>query len=89
MHKQIGLGLFVVALASAPALAGDVYIIDNAAGEMPTAIQKDAFALASVPDMGEGKPNQGFSYATALELAGTGVQIAPRPRRSGRYGGDA
>ena len=60
----------------APAFAGDVYIIDNSAGKKPVVIQKDSFAMADLPSLGEGKPNKGFAYATALELAGTGVQIA-------------
>ncbi len=61
---------------SAPAAAGDVYVIENSQGKKPIVVQGDSFALASIPAMGEGKPNQGFSYATAFELAGTGIQIA-------------
>jgi hypothetical protein len=42
----------------------------------PIAIQKDPFALKNVPDMGgKERTNQGFNYGTALEFAGTGVQI--------------
>jgi quercetin dioxygenase-like cupin family protein len=76
MRGPLMLALFMLALGTVLARAGDVYVIDNAAGKTPVAIKKDAFALTAVPAMGEGKPNEGFAYATALELAGTGVQIA-------------
>lgn len=76
MRGPLRLALFVLALGTVSARAGDVYVIDNAAGKSPVGIKKDAFALTAVPAMGEGKPNEGFAYTTALELAGTGVQIA-------------
>lgn len=76
MRKFVLSACFGLGFAAAPALAGDVYVIENAAGKKPVVIQKDSFALGDVPAMGEGKPNQGFKYGTALELAGTGVQIA-------------
>lgn len=76
MRRQWMLALFALTLSALSARAGDVYVIDNAAGKKPVATKKDAFALTAVPAMGEGRPNQGFSYTTAFELAGTGVQIA-------------
>ena len=45
-------------------------------GKTSVVIKNDAFSLAPVPTMGEGKPNQGFSYATAFEMPGSALQIA-------------
>jgi quercetin dioxygenase-like cupin family protein len=76
MSKHLLLAWFGFAFSTAPVFAGEVYVIDNAAGKKPIVIQKDPFALKNVPDMGgKERPNQGFNYGTALELAGTGVQV--------------
>jgi quercetin dioxygenase-like cupin family protein len=75
MSKHLLLAWFGFVLSIAPACAGDVYIIDNAAGKKPIVIQKDAFALTNVPDLGKDKPNKGFNYGTALDIPGTGVQV--------------
>jgi quercetin dioxygenase-like cupin family protein len=63
-----------VALA-APAWAGEVYVIETSQGGKPIAVTKDTAALAAVPNMGEGKPNQGFDYGSLYELPGAGIQV--------------
>jgi quercetin dioxygenase-like cupin family protein len=70
------LGAFMAIVVAVPAWAGDVYVVENSQGKKPIVVKKDSFALAAVPAMGEGKPNQGFTYTTAFELAGSGIQIA-------------
>jgi quercetin dioxygenase-like cupin family protein len=32
--------------------------------------------MGDVPSMGEGRPNKGFSYTTAFEMPGSGIQVA-------------
>jgi hypothetical protein len=63
-----------IALA-APACAGEVYVIETSQGSKPIAAKKDTSALAAVPNIGEGKPNQGFTYGALYELPGAGVQV--------------
>jgi quercetin dioxygenase-like cupin family protein len=65
-----------VLASAASAAAGDVYVIENSQGKTPMAVKNDSFSLAAVPAMGEGKPNQGFSYATAFEMPGSAIQVA-------------
>ncbi|MGD9535894.1 MAG: cupin domain-containing protein [Alphaproteobacteria bacterium] len=75
MRRLIGtLSLLAVIGAASTAAAGDVYVVDNAQGKRPMVLQKDGFALADVPKIGEGA-NQGFSYATALELPLVGITV--------------
>jgi quercetin dioxygenase-like cupin family protein len=76
--KRLTIAFSAAALIAslASARAGDVNVIQNSQGKMPVAIKNDAFTLAPVPAMGEGKPNQGFSYATAFEMPGSALQIA-------------
>lgn len=64
--KALGLS---IGLLAAPALA-DVYVIEDAAGDMPIVIVKDDPALV---DLGE--PHRGFSYATRYVTAGTGLRV--------------
>ena len=66
MCERWMLAFFALALGTLSARAGDVYVIDNAAGKTPVAIKKDPFALTAVPAMGEGKPNQGFALHNGL-----------------------
>jgi quercetin dioxygenase-like cupin family protein len=68
-------GLMSLAMA-VPASAGDVIVVEYSQGKTPIIVKKDSFSMGDVPNMGEGKPNKGFSYATAFELPGVGVQIA-------------
>jgi hypothetical protein len=42
------------------ARAGHVNVVQNGQGKNPVVIKHDAFSLAPVPSMGEGKPNQAF-----------------------------
>lgn len=70
-------------LAAAPALA-DVYVVEDAAGDMPIVIVKDDPELGNVPDIG-GKPNSGFSYATRYVTAGTGLRVHRGHVEAGGY----
>jgi quercetin dioxygenase-like cupin family protein len=76
--KRLTIAFSVAALIAslASARAGDVSVVQNSQGKMPVVIKNDAFSLAPVPAMGEGKPNQGFSYGTAFEMPGSALQIA-------------
>jgi quercetin dioxygenase-like cupin family protein len=69
------LGLAVAIALAAPACAGEVYVVETSQGSKPIAVKKDTSALAAVPNMGEGKPNQGFTYGALYELPGAGVQV--------------
>ena len=61
----------VLAIAAAvPAFAGDVYVIENGNGNKPVGVKKEAGALAAVPAMPNGKPNQGFNYGALYEMPG-------------------
>jgi quercetin dioxygenase-like cupin family protein len=77
MNKLIA-AMVPIALLLSPsaARAGDVYVVDNGEGKKPVVMKKDQFVLGEVPAMGPGKPNVGFSYTTAFELAGAGIQVA-------------
>lgn len=76
MNKLIAAMITAALLLSASsATAGDVYVVDNGEGKKPVVMKKDRFVLGEVPTMG-GKPNVGFSYTTAFELAGSGIQVA-------------
>ena len=66
------LGASVMIAMTAPALAGEVYVIETSQGSKPIAVKKDTSALAAVPTMADGKANQGFSYAALYELPGAG-----------------
>jgi len=70
------LGSFVAFAVAVPAWAGDVYVMEYSQGKKPVIVKKDSFTPADVPNMGEGKPNKGFSYTTAFELPGAAIQIA-------------
>jgi quercetin dioxygenase-like cupin family protein len=65
----------LMVVAATPVLAGEVYVIETSQGDKPIAIKKDAGTLAAVPGMGEGKPNQGFSYGAIYELPGAGIRV--------------
>ena len=60
---------------AAPAWAGEVYVIETSQGSKPIAVKKDTTALAAVPNIGEGRPNQGFNYGSLYELPGAGIQV--------------
>ena len=64
------LGSFVAFAVAVPAWAGDVYVMEYSQGKKPVIVKKDSFTPADVLNMGEGKPNKGFSYATALNCPG-------------------
>jgi len=68
-------GLMSLAMA-VPASAGDVIVVEYSAGKIPMIVKKDSFSMGDVPNMGEGKPNKGFSYTTAFEMPGLGIQVA-------------
>src|SRR5882672_4661624 len=70
------LGSFVAFAVAVPAWAGDVYVMEYSQGKKPVIVKKDSFTPADIPNMGEGKPNKGFSYTTAFELPGAAIQIA-------------
>ena len=63
------------AVIAVPARAGEVYVIETSQGSKPIAIRKDAGALAAVPNMADGKTNQGFNYGAIYELPGAGIQV--------------
>jgi len=65
----------VMIAMTAPALAGEVYVIETSQGSKPIAVKKDTSALAAVPTMADGKANQGFTYAALYELPGAGIQV--------------
>ena len=69
------LGWLFAMVIAAPAWAGDVYVIETSQGSKPIAVKKDTSALAAVPNMADGKPNQGFTYGALYELPGAGVQV--------------
>lgn len=69
------IGLVAAMAVITPAWAGEVYVIETSQGSKPIAVKKDTSALAAVPNMGEGKPNQGFTYGALYELPGAGVQV--------------
>jgi quercetin dioxygenase-like cupin family protein len=69
------LGSAVAIALAATANAGEIYVIETSQGSKPNAVKKDTSALAAVPKMGEGKPNQGFTYGALYELLGAGVQV--------------
>jgi quercetin dioxygenase-like cupin family protein len=69
------LGSVAAMAAAAPAWAGEVYVIETSQGSKPIAVKKDTSALAAVPSMGEGRPNQGFTYGALYELPGAGIGV--------------
>jgi quercetin dioxygenase-like cupin family protein len=69
------LGSVMAIALAAPAWAGEVYVIETSQGSKPIAVKEDTSALAAVPNMGEGKPNQGFTYGALYELSGAGIQV--------------
>jgi quercetin dioxygenase-like cupin family protein len=66
--------LMVVA-TTIPAYAGAVYVIENGEGNKAVAVKKEGAALAAVPTMPDGKPNQGFNYAKLYELPGGATHV--------------
>jgi quercetin dioxygenase-like cupin family protein len=58
-----------------PALAGEVYVIENGQGEKPIAVKKETYALAAVPAMSNGKTNQGFNYGALYQLTGDATRV--------------
>jgi quercetin dioxygenase-like cupin family protein len=69
------LGSVLAMAIAAPACAGEVYVIETSQGSKPIAVKKDTSALAAIPSMGEGKPNQGFTYGEVYELPGAAVRV--------------
>ncbi|MBR0799437.1 hypothetical protein JQ615_29085 [Bradyrhizobium jicamae] len=66
----------LIAIAvTAPAYAGGIYVIENGEGGKAVAVKKDAAALAAVPAMPDGKPNQGFDYGKLYELPGAATHV--------------
>jgi len=65
----------VVMAATVPALAGEVYVIENGAGKKAAAVKKEAPALAAVPAMPDGKKNQGFNYAMLYDMPGAATHV--------------
>jgi quercetin dioxygenase-like cupin family protein len=65
----------LMVVARTPAWAGEVYVIETSQGSRPIAVKKDAGALAAVPNMADGKSNQGFSYGAIYKLPGAGIQV--------------
>lgn len=59
----------IIAVAVSHTLAGEVYVVDNAAGKTPVLVRKDPSELKPIAQSG-GKPNQGFSYGNMLTLHG-------------------
>ena len=72
---RYALGPLVAVALAAPAWAGEVYVIETSQGSKPIAVKKDTAALAAVPNIGEGRPNQGFNYGRLYELPGAGIQV--------------
>jgi hypothetical protein len=62
------LGSAVAIALAAPALGGEVYVIETSQGSKPIAVKKDTSALAAVPAMADGKANQGFTYEEASQM---------------------
>jgi quercetin dioxygenase-like cupin family protein len=58
-----------------PALAGEVYVIENGQGKKPIAVKKETSALAAVPAMSNGKSNQGFNYGALYQLTGDATRV--------------
>jgi quercetin dioxygenase-like cupin family protein len=73
--RLCALGSLFAMVMAAPAWAGDVYVIETSQGSKPIAVKKDTSALAAVPNMADGKPNQGFTYGALYELPCAGVQV--------------
>src|SRR6476620_7290457 len=69
------LGSAVAIALAAPALGGEVYVIETSQGSKPIAVKKDTASLAAVPTMADGKANQGFAYAALYELPGVGIRV--------------
>jgi quercetin dioxygenase-like cupin family protein len=65
----------VVIAATVPAHAGEVYVIENAAGKKAAAVKKEAPALSAVPAMPDGKKNQGFNYAMLYDMPGAATHV--------------
>jgi quercetin dioxygenase-like cupin family protein len=61
--------------ATVPTCTGEVFIIENGQGNKPVAARKETSALAAVPAMPNGKPNQGFNYGALYELPGAGAHV--------------
>jgi quercetin dioxygenase-like cupin family protein len=68
-------GLMSLAMA-VPASAGDVTVVEWGANKIPMFIKKDPYKMVDFPKFDENRPNKGFSYTTAFELPGTGLQAA-------------
>ncbi|WP_298883560.1 cupin domain-containing protein [uncultured Bradyrhizobium sp.] len=65
----------IAVVVTAPARAGEIYVIENGQGNKVIAAKKDVAALAAVPVMPDGKPNQGFNYAKLYELPGANTHV--------------
>ncbi|KJC61250.1 hypothetical protein UP10_10340 [Bradyrhizobium sp. LTSPM299] len=61
--------------ATAPACAGEVYVIENGQGKKPVAVKTETSQLAAVPAMPNGERNQGFNYGALYELPGSGTHV--------------
>ena len=74
--KNLAIGLLLLATGGllAPALAGDVYVVDNAKGKRAMVLQKDSYARNPVP-ITNGGENQGYSSAMLFATPGTGVTV--------------
>jgi quercetin dioxygenase-like cupin family protein len=68
------LGASMALAISAPASAGDVFVVQNTEGKKPIVLKNDSFAMAPVAEINK-KPNTGFSYTQASELPGTGIKF--------------
>jgi hypothetical protein len=73
--RLCALGSLFAMVMAAPAWAGDVYVIETSQGNKPIAVKEDTSALAAVPNMADGKPNQGSANGAVYELPGAGVQV--------------
>jgi quercetin dioxygenase-like cupin family protein len=67
--------LLIAVATTVPACAGEIYVIENGQGKKAVAVKKEAAALAAVPAMPDGKPNQGFNYAKLYELPGANTHV--------------
>ena len=74
--RNLAGGLFLLAMTGVfvPSWAGDVYVVDNAKGKLPTVLQKESFTRNPVP-VTNGGQNQGYSSAMMFATPGTGVTV--------------
>ena len=76
MRSLICAAASLIAIATTvPAGAGEIYVLENGKGNKVVAVKKEAAALAAVPAMPDGKPNQGFSYAKLYEVQGAATHV--------------